>query len=75
MDINLFSKAYMHKVIADFFNIDRIKRECQESSSSWHGYMVAVEEGEIVGCIGGACEDDIGFIYIFMSSQREKEME
>lgn len=58
--------------MADFFNIDRIKRECQESSSSWHGYMVAVEEGEIVGCIGWACEDDIGFIYIlYVKSERK----
>lgn len=61
----LYSKEYIEKVIADFYNIDRIKKECQESSSSWHGYMVAVEENEVVGCIGGACAGDVGFIYVF----------
>lgn len=53
----LYSKEYIEKVIADFYNIDRIKKECQESSSRWHGYMVAVEENEVVGCIGGALLD------------------
>lgn len=61
----LYSKEYIEKVIDDFYNIDRIKKECQESSSRWHGYMVAVEENEVVGCIGGACDDDVGFIYVF----------
>lgn len=68
----LYSKEYIEKVIAEFYNIDRVKKECQESSSSWHGYMVAVEEGEVVGCIGGACEEDIGFIYVFYVKPEKK---
>ena len=30
-----------------------------------HGYIVAIEENEVVGCIGGACANDVGLIYVF----------
>lgn len=61
----LYSKPYIQKVVTDFYNLDRIQKECQESSPAWHGYMVAVEGDEVVGCIGGACAGDVGFIYVF----------
>lgn len=61
---DLYSQAYIDKVIAEFYNLSRVEQECQTSSADWHGYMVAEKDGEIVGCIGGACEDETGFIYV-----------
>ncbi|MDO4779318.1 MAG: GNAT family N-acetyltransferase [Tissierellia bacterium] len=60
----LYSKKYIDKVIADFYNIDRIIKECQESTGDWHGYMVAEKDNQVIGCIGGACVGDTGFIYV-----------
>ncbi|MFL8952844.1 GNAT family N-acetyltransferase [Helcococcus kunzii] len=62
---NLYSKQYIDKVIDELFTIDRIVKECRESSSDWHGYIVAHDGQHILGCIGGASESETGFIYIF----------
>lgn len=62
---NLYSKDYIDRVIADFYNIDRIRKECEESSEDWHGYIVAVDQDKhVLGCIGGACTGHTGFVYV-----------
>lgn len=61
---NIYSKDYIDKVIDEFYNIERIAKESSESSSIWHGYMVAYLGQKILGCIGGAIEGEIGFIYV-----------
>lgn len=60
----IYSKEYIEKVIDDFYNIDRIRRECRQSSKEWHGYIVAAKDNQVLGCIGGACDGDTGFIYV-----------
>lgn len=60
----LYSKEYIEKVIYDFYNLDRIKQECKDSSKDWHGYIIAEENQNVVGCIGGAVSNDTGFIYV-----------
>lgn len=62
---NLYSHDYIEKVITDFYNLARIEQECQNSSADWHGYMVAEKAGQVLGCIGGACQDKTGLIYVF----------
>ena len=61
---HLYSEAYIAKVISEFYAIDRVRQECLTSTKEWHGYMVAEQNGEIVGCIGGACEGTKGLVYV-----------
>lgn len=61
---DIYSKEYIDHVIEEFYNVERIAKESSESSSHWHGYMVAYEDGRILGCIGGAIEGEIGSIYV-----------
>lgn len=61
---NIYSKDYIGKVIDEFYNVERIAKESSESSSYWHGYIVAYEGKKILGCIGGAIEGETGSIYV-----------
>ncbi|EHI69065.1 GNAT family N-acetyltransferase [Streptococcus ictaluri] len=60
----LYSNEYISKVIDDFYNVERITEECKESSKDWYGYIVAYDGNDILGCIGGTCDNEVGFIYV-----------
>lgn len=70
----LYSNQYIDKVIDEFYNIDRIAKECSESSSDWHGYIVAHDEDNILGCIGGGCDTKTGFIYVLYVKPDSKRL-
>ncbi|MBM7839168.1 GNAT superfamily N-acetyltransferase [Alkalihalobacillus xiaoxiensis] len=40
-------------VCEEFYNLPRIENEITETSREWLGYMVALDEDEVVGAIGG----------------------
>lgn len=61
---DIYSKEYIDKVIAEFYNVERIAKESTESSSYWHGYIVAYEDEKILGCIGGAIKGEIGSVFV-----------
>lgn len=62
---DLNTPEYIEQVIADFYNIERITKECSTSDKTWHGYIVAELDGQILGAIGGGVEDDNwGNIYV-----------
>ncbi|MFA9413381.1 MULTISPECIES: N-acetyltransferase family protein [unclassified Streptococcus] len=57
--------GYIEQVIADFYNLDRVTKECSTSDQHWHGYMVAELDGHILGAIGGGVsEGNFGHIYV-----------
>ncbi|MFA9492632.1 hypothetical protein [Streptococcus sp. E17BB] len=58
--------GYIEQVIADFYNLDRVTKECSTSDQHWHGYMVAELDGHILGAIGGGVSE--GNFGISMSS-------
>lgn len=68
----LYTNDYINKVIADFYNIERIKNECSKSTKDWHGYMVAEKDHQVVGCIGGASDEHTGFIYVLYVKPNQK---
>ncbi|MGT2771324.1 GNAT family N-acetyltransferase [Streptococcus marimammalium] len=59
----LYSKAYIQRVIEEFYNEERLHKEVLTKNQSFNGYMVAEKDGLILGCICGGCESDTGFIY------------
>ncbi|CRH90521.1 putative acetyltransferase [Chlamydia trachomatis] len=63
---NLSTPDYIEKVIADFYNLERVTAECSNSTKDFHGYMVAELDGQVLGCIGGAVpgNDLQGHIYV-----------
>ncbi|MFC3927267.1 N-acetyltransferase family protein [Streptococcus caprae] len=63
---NLNSPDYIEKVIADFYNLDRVTKECSTSDENWHGYMVAELDGQVLGAIGGGVSENntLGHIYV-----------
>lgn len=63
---DLVPEEYIDQVIVDFYNEERVAKECSESTPDYHGYWVAEQAGQIVGCIGGGIDDkNTGHVYVF----------
>lgn len=63
---NLFTTDYIQKLIERYYNIERIEREIKSIDANWHGYIVAEENGNIIGVIGGGMVDETtGEVYVF----------
>lgn len=61
----LFTKDYIQKLIERYYNIKRIEQEIENIDATWHGYIVAEKDGEILGVIsGGMIDDDTGEVYV-----------
>lgn len=62
----LFSEAYIVRLIEKYYNVERVEQEVTTIDKSWHGYIVAEMEGTIVGVIGGGMTSGTdGEIYVF----------
>lgn len=62
---DLNTPDYIEQVIADFYNLDRVTKECSTSDQNWHGYIVAELDGQVLGAIGGGVDaDNWGHIYV-----------
>ncbi len=62
---NIYSKAYIEKVIEKFYTVERIRKEIGETNKDWNGYFVAVQDNQIVGAIGGGVYDDtVAEVYV-----------
>lgn len=63
---NLYTEAYIQKLIYHYYNIERIQEEIISITSKWHGYYVAERKGEVIGAIGGGMINEVaGEIYVF----------
>lgn len=63
---DLYSEAYIQRLIQKYYNVERIKQEVSLVDIKWHGYYIAEMGGIIVGAIGGGMIDDTdGEIYVF----------
>jgi len=54
----LFTDGYIERLIKEYYNVERIKQEVTIVDKSWHGYIVAEKEGNILGVIGGGMRDE-----------------
>lgn len=69
----LLPKKYIEKIISEFYFEDRIRNEILETSDSWNGWFVAVENNEVVGAGGGGfISDGIAELYVLYLNPNRK---
>ena len=49
----MLSREYIERIIAEFYNEERVLKEIAETGREWGGWFVAVENGRVVGAGGG----------------------
>ena len=63
---DILPQSYIEEVIADYYSLERVSKECAENTPYFHGYWVAEMDGQVVGCIGGGIDqENAGHIYVF----------
>ncbi|PAE15960.1 hypothetical protein CHH91_09960 [Virgibacillus sp. 7505] len=69
------SEKYIQGIIEEFYNHDRILKEVSESSWDWGGYIVALEDGEVLGAIGGGMiGEGVGEVFVlYLDPDRRNE--
>ena len=69
------SETYIKRIIKEFYNIARIEKEVTETSRDWGGYIVAVEDGQVIGAIGGGMiSDTVSEVYVlYIDPNRRNE--
>lgn len=61
----IFSKASIEKIIERYYNEERIAEEITCINSTWHGYIVAELNNEVIGVIGGGMRNEYeGEVYV-----------
>lgn len=62
----LYTNDYIEALIAQYYNLQRIEQEIKSIDETWHGYIVAELNREIIGVIGGGIKDDTSAeVYVF----------
>ncbi|MGG0669806.1 GNAT family N-acetyltransferase [Lederbergia citrisecunda] len=62
----LFTDAYIVRLIENYYNVERIEQEVTTIDKSWHGYIVAEKKGTLLGVIGGGMRNETDAeIYVF----------
>lgn len=72
---DLLPQKYIEKIISEFYYEDRIRNEILETSDSWNGWYVAVENNEVVGAGGGGfISDGVAELYVlYLDPTRKRE--
>lgn len=69
----IYSTEYMSRVFSIFYSDERLKKDITETSAEWNGYWVAVENNQILGCIGGGIDKagnaNVYVFYVFPDAQ------
>lgn len=50
---DMCSREYIERIIAEFYNEERVLKEIAETGREWGGWFVAGEDGRVVGAGGG----------------------
>lgn len=62
---DLFADNYIDRVVAEYYNLERITREVSgPPTKAWGGYIVAKNGDTVVGAIGGAVEAAAGQVWM-----------
>lgn len=62
---NLYKKVEIQEMIDRYYNPERLVEEIACINATWHGYIIAESEGEIIGVIGGGMrEEEVGEVYV-----------
>ena len=72
---HLKDKDYIEGVIKEYYNAERVAKEVQESSHSWNGYFVAVDNGQVIGVGGGGFhnETECELYVLYLDPTRKRE--
>ncbi|GIF40904.1 hypothetical protein Axi01nite_52150 [Actinoplanes xinjiangensis] len=49
----LLSSAFIERMIAEFYQVERVSKEVPAAPPGWLGYQVAEEDGRVLGAAGG----------------------
>lgn len=71
----LRSEEYIKRVIKEFYNHERILKEVNNTGRDWGGYIVAVEDNEVIGAIGGGMIGETsGEVFVlYLNPERRNE--
>ena len=71
----LLPQEYIEKIISEFYYEERIRKEILETSVSWNGWYVAIDNNEVVGAGGGGfISDDVAELYVlYLNPNRKRE--
>ena len=62
----LYTHDYIKTLIEQYYNLQRIEQEVKSIDASWHGYILAEINQEVIGVIGGGMTNDTcGEVYVF----------
>ncbi|MGT2811494.1 GNAT family N-acetyltransferase [Streptococcus minor] len=71
---DISNPEYIERVIQEFYTEKTLRKELTSNSKAFHGYWLAEEEGEILGCIGGGVDEEnkaqVYVFYVALSAQR-----
>ncbi|MCJ0933277.1 GNAT family N-acetyltransferase [Virgibacillus halodenitrificans] len=68
-------EGYIHRIVDEFYNRNRILKEVKETNRYWGGYFVAVDGDKVLGAGGGGLTDEAtGEVYVlYMDPDRKNE--
>ncbi|MBY7142786.1 GNAT family N-acetyltransferase [Virgibacillus sp. NKC19-3] len=71
----LVPSTYINRMINEFYTPERIISEVTTTSSQWNGWIVAVDDGNVVGAgAGGMISENHGELFVlYLDPQRRKE--
>lgn len=71
----LLSNEYIKRMIDEFYTYDRILKEVTTTNREWNGWIVAVDNGEVVGAgAGGMISENHGELFVlYLDPNRRKE--
>lgn len=72
---DLLSSEYINRMIKEFYTHERIVKEVTTTSRQWNGWIVAVDDGEVVGAgAGGMISENHGELFVlYLDPERRKE--
>lgn len=72
---DLLPQQYIEKIIADFYNEERVEKEIRNTSQAWNGWFVAIDNGKIVGAGGGGFTGEaVAELYVlYLDPKRKRE--
>jgi GNAT superfamily N-acetyltransferase len=71
----IYQESYLEQIIEQFYNPARVLDEVTNKSREWGGYIVAVEDGQVVGaCGGGMIDQNATELYVlYLNPARRNE--
>jgi len=72
----LIPQHHMEKIIKEFYNEERVKKEILNTSQEWNGWFVAIDDvGKVVGAGGGGFigEEVAELFVLYLDPKRKRE--